>query len=567
MSTVAAVVLFVGVIAYAVFGGADFGAGFWDLTAGGAERGRRPRHLVDVTLAPVWEANHVWLIFCLVMLWTAFPTAFAAIMTTLYVPLGLAALGIVVARLGLRLPQGRRPHRPSQRVAGAAFAVVVGHHAVLPRRGRRAASPPAGCRPAATATRCTSWVNPTSLLGGVLAVLACAVPRGGVPRGGGPPARRRATSSGGSAAGRWPRPRSPASSSSPGIAVLHADAPRLFSELTSRGLPLVHGVRRSAGVAALVLLPRAAPARAAGCSPSAAVAAVVAGWGVAQYPYLLGDAPADRRSGGARATLWVLVVVAAVAVVLVVPVLRPAVRAAAARPARPGVSAVGGHCREPEVEAVRRSRQTQLVEGRRPQVVHKPAHVGQHRGDVVRGLLQQAVRGLGRHPGQVAGVGTTREGPGLGVVVAAGDLGVLPTAVEVTAYRIVSEALANVVRHGRAARAVVRREREPGDPAAADRLDAEHDPGRLHVLGEDQHRGPSVVGAKVARRPASSSRRRITSASTKVGGSATGTRRPYSVGVPTLGRRSTREWPWLNVQRRSSGSTPTTASATTGPKA
>ena len=52
----------------------DFGAGFWDLTAGGAERGRAPRHLVDASLAPVWEANHVWLIFVLVMLWTAFPT-------------------------------------------------------------------------------------------------------------------------------------------------------------------------------------------------------------------------------------------------------------------------------------------------------------------------------------------------------------------------------------------------------------------------------------------------------------------------------------------------------------
>src|SRR3954453_5055264 len=100
MSTFAAVVLFVGVVAYAVLGGADYGAGFWDLTAGGARRGREPRHLVDESLAPVWEANHVWLVFCLVMLWTAFPPAFAAIMTTLYIPLGLAALGIVARGAG-----------------------------------------------------------------------------------------------------------------------------------------------------------------------------------------------------------------------------------------------------------------------------------------------------------------------------------------------------------------------------------------------------------------------------------------------------------------------------------
>src|SRR3954451_4496121 len=121
MSTFAAVVLFVGVVAYAVLGGADYGAGFWDLTAGGARRGREPRHLVDESLAPVWEANHVWLIFCLVMLWTGFPRAFAAIMTTLYVPLGLAALGIVGRGGGsaFRKLMGRTDQR---RVAGAPFA-------------------------------------------------------------------------------------------------------------------------------------------------------------------------------------------------------------------------------------------------------------------------------------------------------------------------------------------------------------------------------------------------------------------------------------------------------------
>src|ERR671927_1294237 len=121
MSTLTAVVLFVGVVAYAVFGGADYGAGFWDLTAGGAQRGRRPRHLVDLALAPVWEANHVWLIFCLVMLWTGFPVAFAAITTTLYIPLGLAALGVVVRGSGFafRAVLVRTDH---QRVAGAAFA-------------------------------------------------------------------------------------------------------------------------------------------------------------------------------------------------------------------------------------------------------------------------------------------------------------------------------------------------------------------------------------------------------------------------------------------------------------
>ena len=68
MSTADAVagVLWVGVTLYAVFGGADFGAGFWALVAGGGERGRRARGLIDWAIGPVWEANHVWLIFVLV---------------------------------------------------------------------------------------------------------------------------------------------------------------------------------------------------------------------------------------------------------------------------------------------------------------------------------------------------------------------------------------------------------------------------------------------------------------------------------------------------------------------
>jgi cytochrome d ubiquinol oxidase subunit II len=121
VSVLAAAVLFTGVLAYAVLGGADYGAGFWDLTAGGAQRGRGPRHLVDESLAPVWEANHVWLIFCLVMLWTAFSGAFAAIMTTLYIPLGLAALGIVVRGSGFAFRKVF-VRTEQQRVAGAAFA-------------------------------------------------------------------------------------------------------------------------------------------------------------------------------------------------------------------------------------------------------------------------------------------------------------------------------------------------------------------------------------------------------------------------------------------------------------
>ena len=94
LADLVAVVLFGAITVYAIFGGADFGAGFWDLFAGDVERGARPRALIEHAIGPVWEANHVWLIFVLVVLWTAFAQTFASIMLTLFVPLSIAALGI-----------------------------------------------------------------------------------------------------------------------------------------------------------------------------------------------------------------------------------------------------------------------------------------------------------------------------------------------------------------------------------------------------------------------------------------------------------------------------------------
>lgn len=58
----AAAAMFVGVIAYGIFGGADFGSGYYDITAGGAQRGAQLRTQIDHSIGPVWEANHVWLL-------------------------------------------------------------------------------------------------------------------------------------------------------------------------------------------------------------------------------------------------------------------------------------------------------------------------------------------------------------------------------------------------------------------------------------------------------------------------------------------------------------------------
>ena len=130
--------------------------------------------LIEHSIAPVWEANHVWLIFVLVVLWTAFSTGFAAVVTTLYIPLTLAAFGMIArgAAFAFRKSISSLPMR---RFFGACFAAsslatpfflgtVVG--------GGRLQPGAAGHRHAATSS--PRWLNPTSILGGVLAVLVCA---------------------------------------------------------------------------------------------------------------------------------------------------------------------------------------------------------------------------------------------------------------------------------------------------------------------------------------------------------------------------------------------------------
>lgn len=116
-------VMVLAIAAYACAGGTDYGAGFWDLLAGGAERGKRPRWLIDHAMAPVWEVNNVWLIFILVIMWTGFPTMFQAVFSAMWLPLALAAVGLVLRGAGFAL---RKPTRrlAQQRVFGAAFAIA-----------------------------------------------------------------------------------------------------------------------------------------------------------------------------------------------------------------------------------------------------------------------------------------------------------------------------------------------------------------------------------------------------------------------------------------------------------
>jgi cytochrome d ubiquinol oxidase subunit II len=314
---VTAVVLWLGLTAYAVFGGADFGAGFWDLAAGGTDRGAAPRALIADAIGPVWEANHTWLIFDLVILWTAFPPAFAAIMSTLFVPLTLAALGIVLrgAAFAFRpVADGLR----ARRAAGAVFALSsVVTPFFLGAAGGAIAS---GRIPAGNAAGdpWTSWLNPTSTLIGFLAIATCAYLAAvflvaDARRRSQPDLvayfLRRATLAALAAGGL----------ALAGIGVLRVDAPLLADELTRRGWPLVVA-SGLLGTAALVLLRREAP-RGTRVLAVGAVVAIVWGWGVAQYPDILPGSLSLAAAAAPTGSLEALLVVFVVAAVVIAPSL------------------------------------------------------------------------------------------------------------------------------------------------------------------------------------------------------------------------------------------------------
>jgi cytochrome d ubiquinol oxidase subunit II len=95
LETIVAGIMIVSLIFYALLAGADYGGGVWDLFAFGT-RAKEQRELIAKAISPVWEANHVWLILVIVILFTAFPLAFATVATALHIPLTLMLIGIVL---------------------------------------------------------------------------------------------------------------------------------------------------------------------------------------------------------------------------------------------------------------------------------------------------------------------------------------------------------------------------------------------------------------------------------------------------------------------------------------
>jgi cytochrome d ubiquinol oxidase subunit II len=308
-------VLLLAVVAYAVFGGADFGAGFWDLTAGGAERGEHPRDTIEHSIGPVWEANHVWLIFIFVILWTSFPEAYASITLTLFVPLTIAALGIVLrgASFAFRKSVVSLRYRRAFGAAFAASSVLVPYCMGAIAGGIASGRVPAG---GVAGDPVRSWINPSSIYGGVLAVAAVAYLAAVYLVW---DARRLDDSE----MVEYFRRRAVVAAAVVGVIGvvgtfgLRADASYLFQGLTSRALPLVI-LSVLCGVSAIVLLVRNAH-RGARLVAVIAVASAIVAWGVAQWPYVLPETLTFSAAAAPSGTLAAVLVVVVLAAVIVVP--------------------------------------------------------------------------------------------------------------------------------------------------------------------------------------------------------------------------------------------------------
>jgi cytochrome bd ubiquinol oxidase subunit II len=274
----------VGLILYTVLAGADFGAGLWQLTAGSGPNAARIRDHAHDSMAPVWEANHVWLIFVLTVVWTAYPAAFGSIASTLSVPLLIAAIGIIFRGATYALRAGT-PAPRELRVIDTVFSVssIITPFALGAAVGGIASRRvPVGN---AAGDLFSSWLNPTSILVGVLAVvtaayLAAVYLSADAVRLGQPDLERQFRTralcaglvAGAIALG--------------GLVVLHSDARPLYHGLLNGdGLAgLIVSILAGVSTLALVWRSRFELAR---YTAALAVAAIIAGWALAQRPTFL----------------------------------------------------------------------------------------------------------------------------------------------------------------------------------------------------------------------------------------------------------------------------------------
>jgi cytochrome d ubiquinol oxidase subunit II len=300
------VFVLIGLALYVVLAGADFGAGFWQLFAGRGEHAEEIREEAHHSLAPVWEANHVWLIFVFTVFWTAYPKAFGSVASTLAVPLFVAVIGIIFRGAAYALRSGAVSMRESSAIDTVfSLSSILTPFALGAAVGGIATNRvPVGN---ASGHLFKSWLNPTSIFIGVLSVVVCAY--------------LAAVYLAADAAHdkheqleedfRWRALGAGVVAGAlavGGIFIVNADNHALFHSLltgSALGAVIVSAV---AGLTtlALVYVRRYEPAR---YCAALAVAAIVAGWALSRWPMILPGLTVHQAAAGHDTLVWVIVAV------------------------------------------------------------------------------------------------------------------------------------------------------------------------------------------------------------------------------------------------------------------
>jgi cytochrome d ubiquinol oxidase subunit II len=314
LADLVAAVMLLSLVIYVLFGGADFGGGVWDLLASGP-RAALQRRVIEAAIAPIWEANHVWLILVIVLLFSAFPVAYAAASTALHIPLAALLLGIVARGSAFVFRHYSRPSDRVQRRWGRVFAVAsvvtpvflgVTLGAISAGRLRVRDGVP-------TSGFVAPWLGGFQLAVGLFTLALCAFLAAVYlidetdDRALQDDFRRRALASGVAVA---------ALALACGVAAPGSARP-LFGSWWSWPLQLVTG---AAAVGAFVSL-LARRRRAARAFAVAQVALIVLGWGAAQHPYLIVPDVTIDGAAAPRRTLELLLATLAAGAALLLPSL------------------------------------------------------------------------------------------------------------------------------------------------------------------------------------------------------------------------------------------------------
>jgi NADH dehydrogenase len=318
MATAAACILWIAVIMYALFGGADYGGGFWDLAAGGTRRGERPRGLIDHAIAPVWEANHVWIIVAAIVCWTAFPSAWGSIMRTLYVPIILAGVGIVVRGAGFvfRKEAERARRRRELTIAFGIASIVTPFMLGAALGGIASGRVPPGNK---AGELWSSWLNSTSITVGIFGVLITAFLAAAF-------LVADADRFYDDVMGSYFRIRAfvigllAGVTALIGLFVLRNDSPYVYHRLLHVALPFVIA-SAVFGLATLGGLWRLITGRQVRFLAAATVVSVLVGWGVAQYPYVFPTTLTIDQAAAPGSTLSWLLITSILFAAFVIPVL------------------------------------------------------------------------------------------------------------------------------------------------------------------------------------------------------------------------------------------------------